>query len=179
MVERNSTGPRPPGCTGNEIGSAEPTRSDSAVLVGSFLLGAARCAAFRGPALASRASLGAARLRLGSYRCGPRWFLCQRPAFARQSRRLRSDGKLAGCACSGRFPCSRCLSRALRCSLAAAFTHSSGLLRPTGTFGSRFGHTGPFASATLGPAPRGVHRPPENSPTGSCATSSSASGRGS
>ncbi len=177
VVERNSTGPRPSGCTGYEIGSAEPTRSDSAVLVESFLLGAARGAGFRGPALASRASLGAARLRLGSYRCGRRWFLCQRPAFARQSRRLRPGGKLAGCACSGRFPCSRCLSRALRCSLAAAFTHSSGLLRPTGTFGSRFGHSWSFRTCDARSSTARVHRrPSENSPTGPCATSSSASG---
>ena len=92
--------------------------------------------AFRGTALANRARLGAARVRLGN----PRWFLGQRPAFALQSRRLWPSGRLAGCAWGGNLPCSRCLSGALGCSLAAAFTYSGGFLSPPGTLGSRFGH---------------------------------------
>jgi hypothetical protein len=102
-------------------------RSDSAALVESFFLNAARGAGFRGTALASRARLGASRLHLGSHRCGRRWLLGQRSAFALQSLRLGPGGRLAGCAWGGRLPCSRCLSDVLRCSLVAAFADSGGL----------------------------------------------------
>ena len=117
-----------------------------------------RGAGFRG-VLTSRSRLGAARLHLGSHRCGCRWFLGQRSAFARQSRRLGPGGWLAGCVWGGRFPCSRCLSRALRCSLVAAFTHSGGLLRPPGTFGSRFAHSWSFEEPIIVGSYRSRSRP--------------------
>jgi len=88
-----------------------------------------------------------------------RWFLGQRSAFARQSRRLGPGGWLAGCVWGGRFPCSRCLSRALRCSLVAAFTHSGGLLRPPGTFGSRFAHSWSFEEPIIVGSYRSRSRP--------------------